>query len=788
MPMSIEEVTAYFARLGLSSLARELISSARNGAPARRVSPAGSLNTPWRYASTKMGWTISVESSEEHTYAVLYEYDDEIIEYWEQPFEVQFPVTAKNGHTRRTSYHPDFLVLKRDRVELVQVKTRQAIDELQRLNPNRWKLIGADVHDVAADTYFGDFGLPHLIVSEGQINRIRADNCLLLMRAVDQPPLKDLEKATQRAVVHLEKEPISTLASLLEAIGTRDTTAILQMVHAKAIAVDLDFCRISRLHECPVALNSVTLHRYLEATNWHRSLNPSIGPHLAPEEVLEAYSRFQQVTGEVSPKRCPRTLQRWRAKLRGSGNDPFSLGPRVRFRGNRLRRLSPSETEVIERSISTHYLTPLSPPAQSCYGHYLLDLDSQIAQGRLPASTRPVSYVTYLKHCRQLDPEHAAMARGGRRLANARRAPVAPELKCLKPLRPFERGHIDHYTCDLHVVVAPEFTNRATKRPWLTLLRDEFSGAVLAMSVSFLPPSRRSCMAVVRDCVRRHQRLPEAITVDNGKEFESAYFELLLAHYRISKQSRPPGAPRFGASVERVFGNLAGFLKGLPGNTTNDARGRSASPEVRGQRQAKLDIYAAYQAIEAFFFQYFNLNPGSNQLQSPQHLLVSTLGSFPFSGTPIAFDDAFLARTSLPIGKLKVDKGRGVRHLDRWFSSAALMCANRRSVEAYQEPWDLNRLYVLVDGELVTCVHGPLEPRPLFSTRHVLDSLLALECADVRSELQRSKAKSVAKLTRTAVRRRRRPTPMDRPDGMINLPPLASDLDQLDAFQEGDDA
>jgi hypothetical protein len=62
---------------------------------------------------------------------------------------------------------------------------------------------------------------------------------------------------------------------------------------------------------------------------------------------------------------------------------------------------------------------------------------------------------------------------------------------------------------------------------------DAFSRRVLAFTLIYDPPSYRSCMLVLRDCVRRHQRLPQNVVVDGGVEFGSIYFETLLARYGV---------------------------------------------------------------------------------------------------------------------------------------------------------------------------------------------------------------------------------------------------------------
>ena len=83
---------------------------------------------------------------------------------------------------------------------------------------------------------------------------------------------------------------------------------------------------------------------------------------------------------------------------------------------------------------------------------------------------------------------------------------------------------------------------------------DAFSRRVLALYLTFDPPSYRSCMMALRECVRRHARLPQIVIVDGGRDFQSIYFETLLARYECTKKTRPAAKPRFGSVCERLFG------------------------------------------------------------------------------------------------------------------------------------------------------------------------------------------------------------------------------------------
>ena len=111
-------------------------------------------------------------------------------------------------------------------------------------------------------------------------------------------------------------------------------------------------------------------------------------------------------------------------------------------------------------------------------------------------------------------------------------------------------------------------TGRNLGRPWATFLSDTFSRRLLAVFLTYDPPSYRSCMMVMRESVRRHGRFPQSIIIDGGREFDSVYFDLLLARYECTKKTRPPAHPRFGSVCERLFGVAnTQFIHNLAGNT-----------------------------------------------------------------------------------------------------------------------------------------------------------------------------------------------------------------------------
>jgi transposase InsO family protein len=125
----------------------------------------------------------------------------------------------------------------------------------------------------------------------------------------------------------------------------------------------------------------------------------------------------------------------------------------------------------------------------------------------------------------------------------------ADRVKRRKWKRPFT-VHIDHTQGELTWSHATE----PLGRPWLTLAIDERARRVLACHVTWDPPSYRSSIAVLRELVRLHRRLPDHVVVHGGKEFSSQCFDQLAARYKVVIQRLPPTMCRFGGVIERIFG------------------------------------------------------------------------------------------------------------------------------------------------------------------------------------------------------------------------------------------
>ena len=108
-------------------------------------------------------------------------------------------------------------------------------------------------------------------------------------------------------------------------------------------------------------------------------------------------------------------------------------------------------------------------------------------------------------------------------------------------------------------------------------------------------------MMLLRECVRRYGRLPQILVLDGGREFESIYFETLLARCEITKKTRPPAKARFGSTCERLFGTAnKQFLHNLAGNTQAARHPRQMTKSVDPRNHAVWTIADLYRMLTEY--------------------------------------------------------------------------------------------------------------------------------------------------------------------------------------------
>ena len=311
--------------------------------------------------------------------------------------------------------------------------------------------------------------------------------------------------------------------------------------------------------------------------------------------------------------------------------------------------------------------------------------------------------------------------------------------------RPFEICHLDHTQLDVRCVCAE--TGKDLGRPWLTLLIDAFSRRVLAVFLTFDPPSYRSCMAALRICVKRWGRLPQKLVVDGGKEFLSTYFETLLGVYRIEKKQRPGAKARFGCVCERMF-NTANqqLIHSLLGNTKLMTKVRQVTKSVDPKNHAVWTLEELYLALCEYCYEVYDTIEHSTLLQTPRALFNAGLErggerSHLFIPYSEAFKLTTLPTTKKGTARVRPNAGVSINYIVYWCDEFRRPEVEGTDVPVRYDPFDLSKAYAYVRNKWTLCV-----PPNRFGLQHLSEKELMLITQEIRQR-QRQQSKRGAVIT-----------------------------------------
>jgi transposase InsO family protein len=434
--------------------------------------------------------------------------------------------------------------------------------------------------------------------------------------------------------------------------------------------------------------------------------------HSSEDDLREANHRADVVRRRLSGEPptdgetiSARTLRRWISRYRAAesewGAGYVGLLPRSSHRGNSTRRLPEESLRLMNEVIEWEYETVRQKSRVACWAI----LKETCKQQAVPAP----SYTSFCLAVRQSNKFKQTLKRQGPRAAY-QHGPFYMELDLKTPRhgdRPFEICHADHTELDIELTDATGAHRLG--RPWMTLMIDAFSRRILAVHVDFEEPSYRSCMMMLRECVRRHNRLPQCLVVDGGPEFHSTYFEALLARYECTKKTRPPAQARFGSLVERVFGTTnTQFLYNLLGNTQMTRNVRQLTKPVNPKELAVWPLKPFMERLWEYLYEIYDTNVHPALGESPKDAYDR---GFQTSGSRlhrlIPYDREFMIATlpSTPKGTAMVSPGRGVKinYIFYWCDGMDDPKIQRQQIPVRFDPFDLGTAYAFIGGQWVQC-------------------------------------------------------------------------------------
>ena len=411
----------------------------------------------------------------------------------------------------------------------------------------------------------------------------------------------------------------------------------------------------------------------------------------------------------ISIEKCTeseRTIRYWLSKYHNAlklyGKGYVGLLPKIKDRGNRKSKIDDDTVALVNEFILEDYQNLKQMNKSSVYKKY----EKACEDRTIPK----VSYKVFIRKIKEHSGYEQTRKRQGRKAAYNEKTWYW-ELEYTTPRhgdRPWEIGHIDHTQLEIELIDSK--TKKNLGRPWVTILTDAYTRRILAIYLTFDKPSYRSCMMVLRECVRKHNRLPQIMVHDGGAEFHSIYFESLLAQYGCTRKMRPGSEPRFGSLCERLFGTVhTEFIHNLVGNTQIMKNVRQVTKNVNPKELAIWTFETFYRQLCLWCYEYYDQREHPALGQSPAEAFATGLAIHGArQHMHIKYDKDFV-RNTLPTtskGTVKVQKAGVIKinYISYWTKAFDSPEVKGTHLEVRYDPFDISTAYVYVNKKWAPCI------------------------------------------------------------------------------------
>lgn len=173
--------------------------------------------------------------------------------------------------------------------------------------------------------------------------------------------------------------------------------------------------------------------------------------------------------------------------------------------------------------------------------------------------------------------------------------------------RPNQIWQADHTMLDIYVLD----DRGEIKRPWLTIIMDDYSRAIAGYYLSFHAPTSQQTALAFRQAIWKKNEvnwpvcgIPEILYTDHGCDFTSKHIEEVCASLKIQLIFSTIGKPRGRGKIERFFSTInQRFLQDLAGYIPQDS--------IINNKEKYLSLEALESKLKNYILIEYNNNPHS---------------------------------------------------------------------------------------------------------------------------------------------------------------------------------
>jgi len=734
------ELKKYYAEHNLPKSAIQYIEESIP-APSRNVGESAKGNVCTGFVSEKTGCSQPNESRVvENSFAIEFEYSKYVWKAYSQPSEVMVDMIQKNGNIRSKIYYPDCLVFYFTGPSVLEMKTEEEAKKLVESDPKNWIYENGEYFFVPAIKRFRQIGIEFKVKTSAELNPVRIENLRHLIYARQSNyVLSD----SLRAKIHslFQKNSVMTMLEVTEELGDQSLTPLFLMVENGELFVDLN----RGLMTCPESTLISPVEEMLVIAQ--RAMTNEMSSHdLAINDIkfrlneipdLASANRALDRLDRVNSGERNSSVRRYKLKIRQGlekGLSPVeALLDNTHLKGNRSSKIPTPVLNYLKKYIGEYHATPSRPIKSTSFRLY-----KNKANKEHPLH-KPVGKNTFLRHIKLYDQVDLGKGRGGRRFANAAKEPTPPMKREIRGTTPFSFATMDHYLADIFLILAIANGKIYAFRPWLSVMVDICTNAILAWWLAFRAPSCRTCAMMIRQCARAYGKLPNEILVDHGSEFDSVFYKTLLAAKFVNDVKRPQEDPKFGSEAERIFGVIkTKLLSQLPGNTVEYVENRSVSSSHSSMKSARITI----EHFVELFQQYVDWQDDcliGDRYKSANVALREGIEKFGFVGRKANVDEKFIIDTAVDVRNYTVDPTRGLnidgRHY--WNPELKWLAARKKPASTRLEPENPYIVYSKVNDKWLTCVSGREQKFMMLSpSKQIAESIRVNDGRQFREEIK----------------------------------------------------